>query len=255
MSTLTWVQQRHLRSYFVESIHDHPSYPIVISEGDSWFSFPVHANIVDHLDELMDRRMSLLRLEDPGDELLHITSGGQFAKLGEYLRLYQPDALLFSGGGNDIVGPELLQFINPRTPPFSLTSVGTLALDERFAAIKTSYEALASLRDSVSPGARIITHSYAHAQPTGKKAYLWGISAGPWIQPYLTERGYETREQYEIVAWLIDRFHETISAVSGLVIIDLRRIIERDDWNDEIHPTRNGFHKAAAAFLAALQEL
>src|SRR5688500_11685314 len=104
MPELTWVQQRQLLQFFVQSIRDYPGYPVVISEGDSWFSFPVHANLIDHLDDMVGRRMSLLRLERSGDELLSMTTDSKLATLRGYLQRYKPHALLFRGGGNDIVG-------------------------------------------------------------------------------------------------------------------------------------------------------
>jgi hypothetical protein len=104
MPELSWSQQRQLLQFFVLSIKDHPGYPVVISEGDSWFSFPVHANIIDHLDELVGRRMSLLRLERSGDEMVAMTTDAKLSTLRGYLQRYKPHALLWSGGGNDIVG-------------------------------------------------------------------------------------------------------------------------------------------------------
>ena len=106
--TLSHQQERRLLKFFVPSIRNHPDWPVIISEGDSWFSFPLHANTIDHLDEMANRKISLLRLESNGDELLEIFGSKQKTKLRRYLERYPVEALLFSGGGNDIVGADLL---------------------------------------------------------------------------------------------------------------------------------------------------
>ena len=66
----------------------------------------------------MMREFATLRLEHTGDEVLDILkpSGEQFKKLGKYLKKYPFDALLFSGGGNDIVDENLPAFLNQAKP-------------------------------------------------------------------------------------------------------------------------------------------
>src|SRR5205823_3573043 len=94
-----------------------PDWPVIISEGDSWFSFPIHANTIDVLDEKMaKRKISLLRLEKDGEKALRIVGGSQKAKLAGFLKRYPVNALLFSGGGNDVVGQDLLPLLNQKQP-------------------------------------------------------------------------------------------------------------------------------------------
>ncbi|HEY0141602.1 MAG TPA: SGNH/GDSL hydrolase family protein [Thermoanaerobaculia bacterium] len=259
MPEITWGQQRQLRSFFVDSIRNHPQNPIVISEGDSWFSFPVHANLIDHLDELVGRRMSLLRLENPGDELLEMAAGSQFAMLRDYLDRYRPDVLLFSGGGNDIVGPELLQFIAPRPAAFDVdAALATDALRQRFQDIRAAYARLIQMRREVAPACIVVTHGYADVVPTGKKAIMWGFSAGPWIKPFLIERGYtDPGEHRAIVRALMAQFNEIVDSFADphFIKVDFRGVISDTEWNDEIHPSRKGFEDAARKLHRTLQGL
>ena len=51
---------------FHESIHEYPERLVVISEGDSWFSYPLSTNLADFI-EMMEP-LTLLRLEKSGDE-------------------------------------------------------------------------------------------------------------------------------------------------------------------------------------------
>src|SRR5258706_2914293 len=98
MPEISWTQMRHLQQFFVQAIRDHPQNPIVLSEGDSWFAYPVYANIIDQLDELVKHRMSLLRLESSGDDLTEILDEGGLPSLKKLLKRYKPDVLLFSAG-------------------------------------------------------------------------------------------------------------------------------------------------------------
>lgn len=258
MPGLTWVQQRQLLQFFAASIRDHPGYPVVISEGDSWFSFPGHANVIDHLDDLVGRRMSLLRLERSGDEVVSMTSPSKLATLGGYFQRYKPQALLFSGGGNDIVGPELLKFIARRGNTFDVqAALNTSALTKRFADIRSAYTRLIEIRDANARDCFIITHGYGHAIPSGRKAKLWGITAGPWIKPFLEAQGYTTKkEQQAIVDELMSRFNTIVDTFVGprFLKCDVASEIQDNEWNDELHPTRQGFEDAAKVFHAALRQ-
>src|SRR5687767_7198342 len=170
--------QRLLEQYFAQSIRRRPNLPVVISKGDSWFSFPSHANTIDHLDELVQRRMSLLRLEHSGDTLWRMVSGEQRGRLRQLLTIYPVEVLLFSGGGNDIVGPELLDLFDNLVPgqPWQ-TAMRQTAVDAQFRQIAEAYHTIAELRNHYRPGAWIITHSYDYVRPSGKptKFWLWPI--------------------------------------------------------------------------------
>lgn len=257
MAEIPWVQQRQLLVFFVESMRNYPSYPVVISEGDSWFSFPVHANVIDHLDEMAGRRMSLLRLERSGDQVVEMTTDAKLATLRGYLQRYKPHALLWSGGGNDIVGPELLRFIAPRGTTFNVqNALNTPALTKRYAEIRNAYARVIAMRDAAAPDCVIITHGYGHAIPSGRKARLWGISAGPWIKPFLEARGYTVKkEQQAIVDALLQRFNGILDAITAPKFIkcDVASVVQDNEWNDEIHPTRKGFEDVARVFHNALK--
>jgi hypothetical protein len=258
MAELSHVQQRQLLQFFVESIRNHPTFPVIISEGDSWFSFPGHANLIDHLDDLVGRRMSLLRLERSGDELTAMTTDSKLNTLRGYLQRYKPHALLWSGGGNDIVGPELLKFIAVRGATFNVqAALNTPSLRQRYTDIRNAYARLIAMRDATTPNCLIITHGYGKAIPSGRKAKVFGITAGPWIKPFLEARGYTRKtEQQAIVDELLGRFNAIVDAIVGPKFLkcDVASVIENDEWNDELHPTRKGFEDAAHIFLNTLRQ-
>jgi len=252
-----------LEQYFVESIKRHKSYPVVISEGDSWFSYPGHWNTIDHLDDLAKRRMSLLRLEAAGDTLHNMTRGEQRAKLRRLLTAYPVDILLFSGGGNDVVGPELIDFFDfvPGGADWR-DHIRMETLDTRIEEITIAYRGLKQLRDQYRPDCIIATHGYAYANPSGKPTEYWlwpipiSITLGPWIQNNLRARNItDEAAQRDVVTYLIDRYNEALGTLvdETFLHIDNRQIIEEEDWSDELHPTRDGFRKVAKGFYDTIK--
>ncbi|MBK5258297.1 MAG: hypothetical protein JJE51_01770 [Thermoanaerobaculia bacterium] len=260
-----WSQRRLLEQYFAQSIRTFPDDPIVISEGDSWFSFPVHANTIDHLDELVKHRISLLRLEESGDTLFRMTAGSQRSKLRHLLTIYDVDALLFSGGGNDAVGPELLDLFDIVPPGESWQDfIIQDAMERQFRLIADAYHSLAHLRDVYRPDCWIVTHGYDYVKPSGKPTTFWlwpiplSVVAGPWVKSNLEARGILGASQAQVVGYLIDRLNETLAEVAAeherFVAIDNRGLLKANEWSDELHPTRAGFKKIARSFLDVLQE-
>lgn len=262
----TMTQQRLLEQYFAQSINRNPMFPVVICEGDSWFSFPSHYNTIDHLDELLKRKLSLLRLESSGDTLQRMTSGEQRGQLRHLLTIYKVDVLLFSGGGNDVVGPELLDLFDDVKPGMTWQdAIRPAAMDLQFRQIADAYHTIAELRNRYRPDCWIITHAYDYVRPSGKptKFWLWPIpinlTIGPWIKANLETRGItKPSDQTAVIKYLIDRFYDTLQIVATsqarFTVVDNRGTLKQDtDWSDELHPSRAGFKKIAKSFHAALR--
>jgi hypothetical protein len=265
MSELTWHQQRMLERYFAQSIKRNPNFPVVLSEGDSWFSFPGHANTIDQLDEMTGHRMSLLRLEESGDTLARITTGTERAELQHLFSIYPIDVLLFSGGGNDVVGPELQNLFTPVPAAGNWRDhIRKDAMDGQFDFIANRYHSLANLRDTERPDCWIITHGYDYVQPDGRptKYWLWpipiNIVVGPWIKTNLAKVGIvDAQDRRDVIHYLIDRFNDTLQKVASshdrYVAIDNRGTVADGEWNDELHPSREGFARIAGSFLDVLK--
>src|SRR3954462_12842779 len=105
---------RPKQAVFAASIKQFPKRLVMVTEGDSWFSYPLNANIADYIEMMSD--FSLLRLEHNGDEAREILGQGsdQLKKLKYYLKNYPVDALLMSAGGNDLVAGELSKVISEK---------------------------------------------------------------------------------------------------------------------------------------------
>jgi len=67
----------------IQQIRQNPTLPVILTEGDSRFSFPLHSNVIDHLRRL--GRFNVLRLEKSGDHLLRMLDDKPLRKLARHL--------------------------------------------------------------------------------------------------------------------------------------------------------------------------
>ena len=156
---------------FAASVKQFPKRLVVLTEGDSWFSYPLNANIADYIEMMSD--FSILRLEHNGDEARDILAAGseQLKKLRYYLKNYPVDALLLSAGGNDLVSGELSRLLAKKVNGATWHSTVNLArlttvLDD----IVGAYTRLLDARDTLRPKCVVLAHSYCYFEPSGRKA-------------------------------------------------------------------------------------
>ena len=257
---LTHVQQRKLLKFFVPSIEANPAWPVIVSEGDSWFSFPEHDNVVDHLDDFALRRLSLLRLEASGERALRLVGGKQKIRLAQYLRRFPVEALLFSGGGNDIVGADLLPLLNRHEAGMSWQEcINEETTGGRLDRLHSAYLDLVHLRDENRPACRFYVHAYDLAIPSGRYVRAWGFKIGPWMRNNLEAKGIDDpADGKAIVHELLRRFDGLLRQLAadhaGVVHVETHGTLGEDEWNDELHPTADGFRKIAERFRAELRQ-
>jgi lysophospholipase L1-like esterase len=244
---------------------DHPDWPVVIAEGDSWFSF---ANVIGQLDDPGDlggknqRAWSLLRLDKGGDEILTILSGAQRSKLRDYFERWPLDALLFSGGGNDIIGPDLLPLLREYQEGMQAPDMVAFSrFERRLRQIQDCYRELLDMLSDAGQQAKVFVNSYDYTIPSDRPVKLFGILtvAGPWLSKYMAERKIPAALQGSVVKLLIDAFAGTIDSLAleargagRLIRVETRGVVGQN-WKDEIHPNRRGAIDVAAAFEAALR--
>jgi len=65
---------RPRQAVFAASIKQFPKRLVLLTEGDSWFSYPLNANIADYIEMMSD--FSMLRLEHNGDDARDIMGAG-----------------------------------------------------------------------------------------------------------------------------------------------------------------------------------
>ncbi len=246
---------RPRQAVFAASVRQFPKRLVILTEGDSWFSYPLNSNIADYIEMMSD--FSILRLEHNGDEAREILKPGseQLKKLKYYLKNYPVDALLLSAGGNDLVAEELSKVLNKKVNGATWQSTVklptlTTVLDD----IVAAYVRLLDARDALRPKCVILAHSYCYFEPTGRKATgpFGLLKAGPWMRPVLVAKGIDPdTEGRELARYLVDELHARLVALAAarprFHVIDMRAALPVDDvhWADEIHPSGTGFRKLA----------
>jgi lysophospholipase L1-like esterase len=244
----------------------HPSWPAVLSEGDSWFS---HSNVVGQLDDPRgsgdpkdQRAWALLRLERSGDEILTILSGAQRSRLRKLFARWRFDAVLFSAGGNDIIGPDLPPLLLPYVTGMEAPDLVAFSrFERRVRQIQDCYRELLDMLSDAGQGARVFVNSYDYAVPSNRPVQLLGLIkvSGPWLLPALAARGIPKELHGDVVRLLVDGFCAAVDQVAAeprgagrLIRVETRGLV-RKDYDDEIHPNRAGARRVAKAFEQALR--
>lgn len=258
--------RRTAEGIYAESIAKFPGRLVIISEGDSWFSYPLNRNLADYVEMMSD--FSMLRLEQNGDEARDMlkTDGTQFEKLRKFLKRYPVELLIFSGGGNDVVDKNLPPLLRKKANGMTWRDcVNDAALDKRMAEIDNAYRNLIALRDRTRQLCEIVVHSYDYAVPDGRPAAgPFGLGkTGPWIKPSLDKSGITVAaDAAALVRHLIDTFHARVAALAApgnrFHVVDMRNTLGANHhlhWHDEMHPTGTGFGLLAEKWRATLKAL
>ena len=247
--------------------------PVLVSEGDSWFQFPVMlADVIDQL----QRDYNVWSVDSAGDTLLNMVQVN-----AEYMKAIRAQAgsvraFLFSGGGNDIVGedaqgrPVISQIVRRfeagRPAQWYL---GSEALERKMDFIEQCYQAVIANVAHEFPRLPIVCHGYDYAIPGGgpddTRRPMWAAQ-DKWIGRAMREDLgiVDPRLQREIVALLIDRLNQILQRLCGggnregtfrnAWHIDLRRKVN-GRWADELHPTDDGFAAVADSFRSVLGQV
>lgn len=203
--------------------------------------------------------VNLLRLASNGDEAVGMTSGKQFKKLYKILKKNRQyiDFLMFSGGGNDIVGKDdILPLLKEYQEGYDhLDCIHQERFEQKLDAITLSYRRLIDLCEDLIPTAKIITHTYDIAKPWNQGAeFFWGlIKARPWVYPYMVRRNIPRYLHLPVIEFMLNEFANRIldlaqePAIRGrLVVVHTQGTLRPGstrDWLNEIHPTPEGFEK------------
>lgn len=238
--------------------------PRLVTEGDSWFDYPPHPNIIDWLES--EGRWAFKRLEKSGDTVRNIATGANLAMVATIARREKPECILLSAGGNDLFVPipekPELRWIWRALVPFeprksAAEHLNPAAWDEKKTEIRLDLLRIIGQLGELAP---IIAHGYDYLIASGVKVRYDGFRlSGPWILPSMEERGINDPVfQREILRVLIDEYNEVLAALErtypeSFIHLDLRGTLSPErDWLNEIHPTEDGFRRVARKFVDAL---
>lgn len=218
----------------------------ILAEGDSWFKYPglfTRSNIIEHL----PKRWDVTDLSSNGDEAGAMLTGNQNKKMIKKLREEFFDCLLFSGGGNDIVGEFDLRLYlkNGR--------LNTDMFQNKLTLLKCAYRELNERVNKYSQNKHIpiITHTYDLPVKLGEPFKFLGITlAGPWIKPFMIREGVTDKEtQIKIMQRMLEMYRDMLLEVSdeypNFHVVDTQGLVSSNEWADELHPNSKGFRKVA----------
>jgi hypothetical protein len=164
------------------------------------------------------------------------------------------EVILFSGGGNDLVGDQFLFWLRDADSAKGDPENGVRAdvLADILGVVVAGYQELANIREHYAPKALLLFHAYDFAIPTGEGV----CSAGPWLLPSLTERGWNKKQGAIIVRAILSEFHNRLSRFASSVpiadVVPTHGTLQVGDWANELHPTPDGFRAIAQKFRETL---
>jgi lysophospholipase L1-like esterase len=243
---------------------------VLVAEGDSWFNYPFF-DVLEALED--DFGYEIDSVAHAGDTLESMAyDDAQFTALRRRLeRLKQhdekPRAILLSGGGNDIAGDQFAMLLNhasSQLPPLNAAVVDGVIAQRLSAAYGRLIGKVTGQTELLfGHTVPIVVHGYAHPVPDGR-GYLSGfwVLPGPWLEPGFRQKGYANLPfNTQVMKIVIDAFNGMLASVvsaAGLAhvrYLDLRADLSnelpakyRQSWDNELHPTRDGFKTVARSF-------
>jgi len=245
LNSANWFARMNRRRKFNAALERGHQGPIIVSEGDSWFQYPLL--LKDTIDHVMDRH-AVLSLGAAGDLLKRMADKHEY--MGA-LRDTGAEILLLSGGGNDLVaGGALashLEEFHPDLKPedYLLPSFEAL-LDEALTHYGRMFR---QVRDSF-PHVSILCHGYDYPVPNKDR----------WLGKPMESRGIRDRTlQKAIAACMMDHFNRRlrrlVETMPHVTYIDCRGTVGDHRWHDGLHPTDEGYGDVADKFLREISAL
>jgi lysophospholipase L1-like esterase len=232
----------------------------ILCEGDSWFSMgAIPANNL--LFELrFTRRTVLCNLAKPGDTICNMSSISRNPLLSQSMDEVKWDAILLSGGGNDLI-ERVGKIIRPPAAGAggSLNDyVNTVELTTFEKAVREGFQEIIQQRNSSKKNAQtpIILHTYDYPTPRDAPSKFLGMFSvsGPWLYPAM--HAVPNGLWLPLSDYLFDRLSKVLINLHSpsnnvYVIANTHHTLVRaacvtgtsNDWENEIHPTRDGYAK------------
>jgi hypothetical protein len=244
-----------------------------LAQGDSWFSigtFPPWSttNLLQQM--VLSRSTLAVNCARPGAALVHMTNTSTarvFLNLLNGNVAWKWDALLMSGGGNDLIdaantSPGVAidkRLLLKRSEWGSEGSAARYVSDAGWTAFAKHMSAVVELllvqrdRKAINRNIPVFFHTYDYMTPRNAPA---GLGKGPWLYTALQAYGIPPADWNAVSDEMIDRhadmWHalETELAHRNVHVVDSRgattragsgTIGESNDWENEIHPTPAGY--------------
>lgn len=238
MNGANWFARMHRQGQFYKRLRKGYEGPIIVSEGDSWFQYPLLLR--DTIDHLM-KDYAIFSLGAAGDLLQNMADKSEF--IGA-IRDKNAEILLLSGGGNDLVAGGALalhleEFDAALQPADYLLPSFQALLDNAI----EQYTRMFEMVRRHTPHVKVLCHGYDYPVPNRDR----------WLGKPMESRGIKDRDlQKAIAACMMDQFNRRLrraaKAMPHVTYIDCRRVVKDHRWHDGLHPTNEGYADVAALF-------
>ena len=245
----------------------------ILADGDSWFSYLLSRDVIEWIQADGNPSPEILNLAVAGDPVTATLGVTKRQRIVDNLR--NPangdfDALLFSGGGDDIAGDQFCFWLTDKVT--GSNGINAVSLGDILGVIETGYDDLFSICGRYKPNCRIFIHAYDYARATGIGACplpFGGYAAGPWLKPSLDYRGWTNfNGAATIITTILQQFDQLLLRLEKkyapqVIYVRTQGTLTPpssindggSDWANELHPTEPGFRKIAAKFLSALKHV
>ena len=240
---------------------------ILLAHGDSWFDYPLTGNglpiaqtdVIGQLGNIGNLAPVILNISHYGDATTQEMSLPKQQRLLASLNdpanwgiTGKPDAILFSGGGDDIAGDQFCIYLDYAAQGSSGLNAARFA--DVLGSVMASYFDLFAFRDRYAPGVPILGHSYDFPIPSG----VHPLCAGPWLKPSLDFCGWDLEQGAAIVRVALTQFRAMLTTlandpVNNFVLADTQGTLVTSEWANELHPDPSGFAKIASVYVGALR--
>lgn len=255
-----------------------------LAQGDSWFSigsFPPWgaSNILQQIS--LNASSIAVNCARPGTTLQHMTeriTDSVFVDWFTGMFSEKWDAVLLSGGGNDMIDAALSpptsdlslrllrrpdEWLTTRGPVRYISEPGWTTFTVHLKAVWSHFLSLRS--KAQDPDVPVVIHTYDYITPRDAPA---GPS-GPWLfKAMSTLYKIPSQDWNELADELINRLAEfwisQKSAASKIFVVNTIGRLQRanagatggsGDWANEIHPSAHGYKKLAEAWSAVINDL
>jgi hypothetical protein len=256
--------------------------PCLFYWGDSWFSTPLYLNLAKQSMSKIDGMAVVVG--EPGATANQLFTPGKIKEIKGRMKANPFDVVCLSAGGNDELSDRLAGIFGDWMPPKKRKRITPeeafkVVLDSRtLQGVQNRYRAvLTALGEVVDkrPEFRVVGHSYGPLRRIGAKATLdtanIGLIAwlkghvGPWlwsVMKHVLEDEERGKDFADLL--LIKGFRDSVLAPLAspnefggfFSVADFEHTpgIEHDSfWNDEIHPTQDGFAAMASILNAEIR--
>lgn len=226
-----------------------PDKPVIVAEGDSWFLYPFL--VKDTIDYVMEK-FPVRSIAAAGDTLDNYMNSQQLIK---EVAIIRPEYVMISGGGNDIIGPGIVNIlrtdVDPGRNPEEYLNDHYKDLRKKLLVLYEYFFTELKLHRTVK---RVFVHGYDYVRADHKQE----IIKNGWVNKYMIEYGIKnTNDRERLIKYLVDNFNNDLEELAkkhdNAIYVNMRGLINHDEWFDEIHPNFKGFAKIGNSFISKIE--